>query len=217
MTQPVTLYAFPTPNGVKVSTLLEALEVPYKYQRVSILNGEVKSDWFTKLNPNGRIPTLVDPNTNTTISQTAAIDYYLADTYDKERKWSYAPGTPEWYQQLEIVMFLMGEQGPIQGQANHFVIYAPEKVEYGIKRYTTDIKRIYGVLDEYLKRNGANGPYFVGTHYSIADFVVFGWANRLDALGIELAQWPHVQAWYEKFKQLAPIQKGIAALNEETK
>ncbi|CAN3359573.1 hypothetical protein DICA3_D05050 [Diutina catenulata] len=209
MTRKLVLYSFPTPNGFRVSTYLHALGLEYEWIQVNILKGESKSPEFVKLNPNGRIPTLVDRSTGVTISQTGAILMYLADTYEKDRKWSYAPGTPEYWRQIEILIFSQGEQGPIQGQANHFMIYSTEKVPYAIERYSTDVKRIYGVLNDYLKLNELNGPYFVGTHYSPADFEIWAWARSLERLGIDLSEWPLVRGWFDKFASVKEVQAGL--------
>ena len=131
MVQPIKLYSVPTPNGIKVSIFLELLKLPYEAVFVDISKNELKSDWFVKLNPNGRIPTITDPNFETgpvTISQTGAILQYLADQYDKDHKYSYPQGTAEYYKTLEYLIFQVAENGPIQGQLNHFKLYAPEKL-----------------------------------------------------------------------------------------
>lgn len=209
----ITLYALTTPNGYRVSTYLTALGLPFDYVKVDIRKNEHKLPEFLKLNPNGRIPTLVDRSTGVTISQTAAILMYLAETYDQERQWSYAPGTTEYWQLLEILMLSVGEQDPIQGEANHYKLYASERVQYGLDRYTNDTKRIYGVLESYLKRN-AHGPYFVGTHYSLVDFEVWGWARSLPLLEIDVGQWPVLAHWAETFGDLEVVKQGLE-LEEE--
>lgn len=215
MASRISLYAFTTPNGYRVSTYLSALGLPYDYVKVDITKGESKKPEFLKLNPNGRIPTLVDHATGVTISQTAAILQYLAETYDQARKWSYVPGTPEYWKLLEILTFSVGEQGPIQGQANHFKLYAQEKVPYGIERYVNDTKRIYGVLDDYLKLNEGKGPGFVGPHYSPADFEVWGWARSVGGLDIDINQWPHLAKWSTTFGELEGVKKGLELEGEK--
>ncbi|EGW35393.1 glutathione S-transferase [Spathaspora passalidarum NRRL Y-27907] len=208
MSHALKLYSFPTPNGVKVSIFLELLGLKYDAQAVDIRTNEQKQDWFVKLNPNGRIPTLVDSSTGVTISQTGAILQYLADTYDKEHKWSYPQGTPEYYKQLEYLIFQVAENGPIQGQANHFVVFAQEKIPYAINRYLTDVKRIYGVYEDILGRND-KGLYLVGDHYSIADIALFGWANSLSKLDIDIHTWPKLGKWFDALSEIPGVQKGL--------
>ncbi|CAI5759190.1 unnamed protein product [Candida verbasci] len=207
---PIKLYSFPTPNGVKISIFLEVLGLKYVPTKVNILKNESKSDWFVKLNPNGRIPTIEDPNTGITLSQTGAILQYLADKYDTDLKYSYKFGTPEYYKTLEYLIFQVSENGPIQGQANHFKIYAKEKIQYGIDRYITDVKRIYGVYEDILSRNAANDSlYLVGDHYTIADFALVGWANSLKNLEIDIHQWLLLGKWFDKIINLPEVQKGL--------
>ena len=216
MSQAIKLYTWGTPNGFKVSIFLEFLGLKYDAIPVDIGKNESKSDWFVKLNPNGRIPTIEDPNFASgplVLSQTGTILQYLADTYDKEHKFSYPFGSAEYYKTLEYLIFQVSENGPIQGQANHFILYAPEKVPYGINRYTTDVKRIYGVYEDILSRNKANdGKYLVGDRYTVADFALFGWAYRLKALDIDIHQWPLLGKWHDALEALPEVQKGIRAV-----
>jgi len=203
------LYTWGTPNGWKVSAYLEALGLSYELKLVNIIKGEQKLDWFLKINPNGRIPALVDNSTGITISQTGAILQYLADTYDKKRLWSYEPGTKEYWLQQEILIFQVAENGPIQGQANWFTFYASEDIEYAKNRYKNETKRIYGVFEKYLERNKENGLFLVGNHYSPADFALVCWANGLERLNIDTGEYPLLKQWLEKINQLKAIQVGI--------
>lgn len=204
---PIQLYTFNTPNGFKVSIYLELLQIPYEVHLIDIRSGAQKEPSFTKLNPNGRIPTIVDPNTGVTISQTGAILQYLAEVYDKEHKFSYKPGTKEYYLEKETLIFQVAENGPIQGQANHFTVFAPEKVPYGIERYQTDTKRIYGVYEEYLKRNEKN-LFLVGDHVSTADVALYPWAAKLSLLNIDISQWPLLKKWFDKLSEIEAFKKG---------
>ncbi|KAI5953015.1 GST2 [Candida theae] len=219
MSQALKLYTWGTPNGFKVSIFLEFLGLKYDAIPVDISKNESKSDWFVKLNPNGRIPTIEDPNfskggdSGLVLSQTGAILQYLADTYDKEHKFSYPYGTEEYYKTLEYLVFQVSENGPIQGQANHFILYAPEKVPYGINRYSNDVKRIYGVYEDILSRNKANdSKYLVGDRYTVADFALFGWAVALRVLDIDIHQWPLLGKWHDALFALPQVQKGIRAV-----
>ncbi|KAI5949882.1 GST2 [Candida jiufengensis] len=214
MSLPIKLYTFGTPNGHKASIILEVLGLKYDTVVVDITKNESKSDWFEKLNPNGRIPTIEDPNFKDgpplILSQTGAILQYLVDTYDKEHKFSYPFGTKNYYKTLEYLIFQVSENGPIQGQANHFVIYAKEKHPYAINRYLTDTKRIYGVYEDILSRNKENDSKFlVGDRLTIADFALFGWANRLVNLNIDIHDWPLLGKWYDAIKEIPAVQKGL--------
>ncbi|CAK9441153.1 uncharacterized protein LODBEIA_P50220 [Lodderomyces beijingensis] len=214
---PIKLYTAPTPNGFKISVFLEVLGLEYDTQVIDISKNESKEDWFVKLNPNGRIPTIVDPNFKNApteqglvLSQTGAILQYLADTYDKEHKHSYPFGSAEYYKTLEYLIFQVSENGPIQGQANHFIIYAKEKVPYGVDRYTNDTKRIYGVYEDILSRNKENGSKFlVGDRYTVADFALYGWAYRLARIDIDIHDWPLLGQWFDQLSKLPGVEKGL--------
>ncbi|KAK6464181.1 glutathione S-transferase [Scheffersomyces coipomensis] len=213
MSIPLKLYSAGTPNGNKITIFLEFLGLKYDLQKINIRENEQKQDWFVKINANGRIPALVDSDTGVTISQTAAILQYLADTYDKDYKFSYKPGTIEYYKQLEYLIYSVAEQGPITGQLGHFTRAAPEKIPYAIERYTTDVKRILGVLDDIVSRNKDNGYYFVGPHYSIADFSVFGWARSVANFNIDITEYEYLGPWFTKLSETPEVKKGLEAHN----
>lgn len=197
-----------------MSTLLEVLGLNYETKALNIGTNAQKEPWFTKMNPNGKIPTLVDQSTGITISETAAIMTYLTDNYDKDYKYSFKPGTPNYYKHLELLYFQMAGIGPMQGQANHFIKFAPEKIPYGINRYTNETKRLYGVLNEYLQRNEANGPYLVGNHYSVADFALFSWAACLPFIGIDFKEFPLVTNWMKELLKVPGVVKGFKVPTE---
>lgn len=202
-------YLAKTPNGFKVTILLELLGLKYDYQLLSMATAEMKEPWFIAKNANGRIPTLEDKSTGITISESGAIMQYLVDTYDKDYKFSYKPGTKEYYLQLETLFWQMAGQGPMQGQANHFILFAKEKIPYGIDRYHAEVKRLYSVLELFLKNNEKNGPYLVGTHLCISDIACYAWAKVVDKLGISLDEWPLVTKWYNEIDANPLVQKGI--------
>ncbi|EMG48039.1 tpcF Glutathione S-transferase-like protein tpcF [Candida maltosa Xu316] len=219
MIKPITLYTFGTPNGVKPSIFLELLGIAYKTVVVDISKNDQKSDWYVKLNPNGRIPAITDPNFEggeLTISQTGAILQYLADKYDTAHKFSYPAGTKEYYKTLEYLIFQVAENGPMQGQMGHFKFFAKEKIEYGINRYEAETKRIYGVYEDILSRNSANdSKYLVGDRYTIADIALLGWANALSRADIDIHQWPLLGKWYDALRKLPAVERGfeVAARN----
>lgn len=132
----ITLYTWSTPNGYKITIFLELLGVKYTVKPVDVTANAQKEEWFVKLNPNGRVPTLTDEDTGVTISETGAILQYLADTYDKEHKFSYPQGTTEYLKVLEVLTFQVASVAPTQGQALHFGLFSPEKIPYAIDQYT---------------------------------------------------------------------------------
>lgn len=182
----------------------------YDVHVVNIRENEQKQDWFLKLNPNGRIPTLVDTETNVTISETAAILQYIVDTYDKENKFSYKIGTPLYYKQLELLYFQMAGVGPMQGQLFHFAKVAPEKIPYAIERYTNESNRLYSVVEKYLELNKENGLYLVGDHLSIADIAIFPWANGGFNYGmLDPKSFPLVSKWRDSILANPAVAKGL--------
>ncbi|KAL2836888.1 glutathione S-transferase [Aspergillus pseudoustus] len=131
---------------------------------------------------------------------------YLADKYDRERKISYAPGTPEYVEQLCWLMFQMGGLGPMMGQAEHFRLFATTRSDYGISRYINETKRLYGVLDERLRESA----YLAGSKYTIADIANYSWVQiGPAALEIDLAEWPALHKWVEEIRGRAAVQRGI--------
>ncbi|KAJ5550986.1 hypothetical protein N7461_005684 [Penicillium sp. DV-2018c] len=201
----ITLYTWLTPNGVKVSITLEELGIPYKTEAVDISTNVQKEPWFLKINPNGRIPALLDGSQR--VFESGAIMTYLVDKYDTERKISYAPGTPEHVEQLSWLMFQMGGLGPMQGQANHFRLMAGVRSEYGIKRYIDETKRLYSVLESRLQES----PYLAGDKYTIADIASYPWVvGAPSALEIDLSEFPALKKWVEGIKKRDAVQKGAA-------
>ncbi|KAJ5145901.1 uncharacterized protein N7515_000465 [Penicillium bovifimosum] len=200
----ITLYSWPTPNGIKASITLEELGLHYKTHAVDISTNVQKEDWFLKINPNGRIPAILDGDQR--VFESGAIMLYLTDKYDPERKLSYAPGSPEYVEELSWLMFQMGGVGPMMGQAEHFRLFASKRSDYGIKRYIDETKRLYSVLDSRLKES----PYLAGSKYTIADIANFSWVQiGPAALEIDLSEWPALEKWVEKIKEREAIKRGM--------
>ena len=191
---------------------MEPLGPKYGVYKIDIWPTAQKQDWFLKLNPNGRIPTIVDPNTNTTISESGAILQYLVDTYDKDHKFSYKYGTPLYYKQLEVLYFQMAGVGPMFGQYSHFARFAKEKIQYGIDRYRAESIRLTGVLEEILARNEANSPFLVGDHISIADIAVYPWIRLLPRFEVSLDEFPKVKKFIETIDAIPEVQKGLVVI-----
>lgn len=168
-----------------------------------------KEPWFLEINPNGRIPALTDTFSDgktIRLFESASILEYLAEQYDKDHKISYPPGSRESYEVRSWLMFQNAGLGPMQGQANHFVRYAPEKIEYGINRYVNETRRLYGVLDKHLA--ASNSGFIVGDHISIADITTIGWVMSAGWAGIEIDEFPHLKAWEEMMMKREGVEKG---------
>ena len=200
----IDLYYWPTPNGWKVSITLEELGLPYTIKPINITKGEQFAPEFLKIAPNNRIPAIVDhegpKGTPYSLFESGAILLYLGEKGGK-----LIGTTPrERYEVLVWLMWQMGGVGPMFGQANHFVRYAPVKVPYAIERYTKEARRLIGVLDKRLA-----GRDFVAGSYSIADIAIFGWMkdyagqNSLDEHG-------NVKRWYEVILARPAVTRGLA-------
>ncbi|KAJ7700019.1 glutathione S-transferase [Mycena rosella] len=215
-TKPFLLYTGPTPNGHKVSIYLEELKalypnVDYDVERIDISTNRQKEPWFIALNPNGRIPVLVDRSRdNFVIFETAAILLYLAQHYDKDKKFFFDAETNEASEVLQWIFWAHGGVGPMQGQANHFNRAAPEDIPYAKKRYIDETKRLYGVLEIRL----ANRDWLVGPgrgKISIADLNVIPWVRIHTYAGIDsIDEFPNVKAWLERTLERPAVQAGIA-------
>lgn len=204
----LTLYTWSTPNGYKISLFLELLGLKYNVKPIDIGKNVQKEDWYLSLNPNGKIPTLVDQDTDVTISETGAILQYLADTYDKEHKFSYAFGTKDYYKQLEILTFQVASVGPMQGQASHFKLFSKEKIPYAEQRYQDETVRVYNVVEEYLNRSP--GEYLVGSKLTVADVAVLPWFVLGGMIDLDFKSTPKAFAWAQKLVANPAIKKGFS-------
>jgi glutathione S-transferase len=198
----IELYTAPTPNGWKASIMLEELGLPYEVRAINLLESVQKEPWYLKINPNGRIPTIVDRDAGGfAVFESGAILVYLA-----ERTGKLLPKDPKGRSvALQWLMFQMGGIGPMQGQANVFFRYAPEKIEYAINRYQEETSRLYKVLDTRL----AEAEYLAGD-YSIADVATWPWVRIHDWAGVSVDGMPHLQRWIDAIAARPAVQKGIA-------
>ncbi|KAK4039228.1 hypothetical protein C8A01DRAFT_16762 [Parachaetomium inaequale] len=210
----IELLTFGTPNGVKASILLEELKEAYgkdyTFQTIHIGKNVQKQPWYTALNPNGRIPTVVDHDRGGfAVFEGIAILTYLTRHYDPEHRFSFPVESDDYSVAEQWIAWQHGGLGPMQGQANHFVRAAAEKIPYPIQRYVGETERLYGVLDARL----ADRDYVAGAgrgKYSIADISLVGWANASLYGGIDLAgQFPHVKAWLDRVLARPAVQKGF--------
>jgi GST-like protein len=186
----ITLYSWSTPNGRKISIALEEMELSYKSVSIDIGKDQQFAPEFLKIAPNNKIPAITDGNF--ALFESGAILQYLAA---KTGKFSPDYGTPEYWEMTQWLMWQMGGFGPMIGQAHHFLQFKPGTSEYAEKRFHTETKRLYGVLDKQLAQSE-----FLVSELSIADFAIWPWASRFDYHRIDLNDYPNVCRWY---KQLA--------------
>ena len=197
----IDLYTSNTPNGYKVSIMLEELKLPYNVIAVDLVKKEQRKAEYLKLNPNGRIPIIVDrENKNFVVFESGAILIYLA-----EKTGQFLPEQPEKRSKvLQWLMFQMGGIGPMQGQAHVFYRYAPEKIEYAIDRYQKETFRLYQVLDDQLK----NKEYLTDD-FSIADIATWPWVRRHQWAGVEIEKLYNLSRWVENLENRPAFQTGI--------
>ncbi|MBX3686203.1 MAG: glutathione S-transferase N-terminal domain-containing protein [Rhodocyclaceae bacterium] len=201
----IDLYTWATPNGRKVSIMLEECALPYEVIAVDITTGEQSSPEFAALNPNRKIPVIVDHDgpdgRPMVLIESGAILVYLA-----EKSGRFMPRDPRSRSEvLQWLMFQMGSVGPMLGQAHHFLRFAPEKVPYAIARYDAEARRIYAVLESRLQ--GRN--WLAGDDYSIADIACFPWIARHEWQHIDLADYPQVKRWFHTLSARPAVQKGM--------
>jgi glutathione S-transferase len=196
-----------TPNPWKVLMILEELKLSYDTKSVDLAN--LKKETYESINPNGRVPTLEDPNTGATIWESGAILEYLVETYDKQHTISFAAGSKEYYESKQWLHYQMSGQGPYFGQAAWFTIYHPEKVPSAVERYVNEISRVTGVLDRSLKGK----EYLVGGKYSYVDAAFVPWfevAALFWSKEMDLEKkFPHVNSWLNRVKVRPAIAKTI--------
>ncbi|EXJ82354.1 glutathione S-transferase [Capronia epimyces CBS 606.96] len=205
----ITLYTDGTPNGFKISIALEELGLPYKVEHVNISTNRQKEPWFLEINPNGRIPAITDTfadGKKIRLFESGSILQYLVEQYDSEHKISYPAGSREHYETNNWLFFQNAGLGPMQGQAHHFVRYAPEKIEYAINRYVNETRRLYGVLDKHLQTSQSG--YLVGDHISIADITTIGWVIYAGWANVDIAEFPALKQWEEMMYARPGVKQG---------
>ena len=207
----IDVYSWATPNGHKVHIMLEELGLDYRAHAVDIGAGDQFADEFLKISPNNKIPAIVDSDgpdgKPISLFESGAILIYLAGKTGK----LLGATDREKYNVLQWVMFQMGGLGPMLGQAHHFRIYAPEKIEYAVNRYSNEAKRLYGVLDKQLSKTA----YLAGDEYTIADLASFPWTRSWKNQGIELSDYPNVQRWFDAINARPAVQRGVNVLADK--
>jgi len=209
----IDLHTWPTPNGFKVSIMLEEVGLPYEVHAVDIGNGDQFKPDFLKISPNNKMPAIVDQDgpggTPYSLFESGAILLYLAEKTGK-----FWPQThPAKYDTMQWLMFQMGGVGPMFGQAHHFRAYAPEQIAYAVDRYTNEAGRLYGVLDRRL----AETEYLAGDAYSIADMATFPWTRSIDRQGHSFDEFTNVKRWFDAIDARAAVQRGLQVLADRRK
>ena len=211
-TKPIELFYWPTPNGWKISIMLEELGVPYVVKYVNIGKGEQFEPDFLKIAPNNRMPAIIDPEgpggEPISVFESGAILQYLGRKFSK----FYPSEERDRVACEEWLFWQVGGLGPMAGQAHHFRQYAPEKIEYGINRYTNEVNRLYGVMNRRL----ADHAYLAGD-YSIADMASVGWVIPHERQGQDLNDFPNLKRWYEAVKSRPAVIRGIDIGKDEAK
>ena len=208
--KPIELYYWPTPNGWKISIMLEECRLPYEVRPVNISAGEQFKPEFLAISPNNRMPAIVDPNgpggKPISIFESGAILQYLGRKTGK-----FYPANERLRTEVEQWLFWqMGGLGPMAGQAHHFRNYAPEQLDYAIKRYTNEVNRLYGVMNKRL----ADREFLAGP-YSIADMACVGWAKLWERQGQDIGEFPHFKRWLETVLARPAVKRGIAIRIED--
>jgi len=208
-TKPIELYYWPTPNGWKITILLEELGVPYEVKYVNIGKGEQFEPSFLKIAPNNRMPAIIDPEgpggEPISVFESGAILQYLGRKFGKfyptdERS---RVAVEEW------LFWQVGGLGPMAGQAHHFRKYAPETVPYAIERYTNEVNRLYGVMNKRLAEHE-----FLGGEYSIADMAAIGWVKPFKDQGQDLDNFPNLKRWFETLLARPAVERALVVGQE---
>ncbi|WP_154222472.1 glutathione S-transferase family protein [Marinicella rhabdoformis] len=198
----IKLYTAATPNGWKVSVLLEEMAVDYELHAINLSEGEQKQPDFLAINPNGRIPAIIDTEVDGSFAvfESGAVMVYLAEKYGQFLPTDITGRS----QVMQWLMFQMGGIGPMMGQANVFYRYFPEKIPAAIERYQNEVKRLFGVLDGHL----ADREYLAGD-YSIADMANWCWVHTHNWSGVELEQFKNLKRWNDQIGQRPAVIRGI--------
>lgn len=206
----IDLYSWPTPNGYKVHIMLEECGLPYEAHPIDINRGEQHEPSFRAINPNGRIPAIVDRDgpggQPLAVFDSAAILIYLAEKTGQFLE----PKGPGRYAAIQWLMFQSSGVGPMFGQLYHFRSDAVVKLDYAIDRYTRESRRLYSVLDGRLARS----PYLGGDLYGIADMAMWPWAHGIARQGHNPEDYPHVMRWFAEIRQRPAVQRGIKLFRE---
>lgn len=214
--QPIVLYGHHAgPNPKKVVMVLEELKLPYEIKLLEF--PEMKQPAYEKINPNGRVPAITDPNTGVTLWESGAIIEYLVEKYDEKLQISFSPGSPEFYQAKQWLHFQASGQGPYFGQAVWFKVHHKEQVQSAVDRYINEIRRVSGMLNGVLEGRS----YLVNNKCSYADLVFVSWFEVVpwvaeDAINLE-NDFPHLHRWLVTLKSRPSVITGLGVKSEAPK
>jgi GSH-dependent disulfide-bond oxidoreductase len=194
------LYTFSTPNGRKASIMLEELELDYTVHKIDITKNEQFTPEFVAINPNSKIPAIIDRDRNITVFESGAILIYLAEKTEK----LLSTEPKQRFQTIEWLMFQMGSVGPMFGQYNHFYKFAPEKIPYAINRYRKETLRLYDVLNTQLTKTE-----YISGDYSIADIAIYPWIAAYQFMELTLDEHSELKRWYETLAQRPAVKRGM--------
>lgn len=207
----IDLYTWTTPNGHKVHIMLEETGLEYTAHPINIGKGDQFGDEFLRISPNNKIPAIVDndgPNGKPySLFESGAILMYLADKTGR----LLPSDSAKRYEAIQWLMFQMASVGPMLGQAHHFNKYAPEKIDYAVKRYENEANRIYGVMDRRL----AAMKFLAGNDYSIADIATWPWLRSAETQGVNIDDYPNVRRWFEMIGDRENVKKGLQVLADQ--
>jgi len=192
----IDFYTWPTPNGRKVSILLEELGLEYRTHAIDIGKGDQDDPAFRAVSPNGKIPAIRDDGF--TLMESGAIMLYLAEKHGR-----FLPDGEDRWRVIEWLMWQMGGAGPMLGQVHHFVKHNPGKAPYAEERFSAEARRLYGVLDARLTWRD-----HVAGEYSIADMAIWPWISRFEWQGVDLAGFPAVREWYTRIAERPAVRRG---------
>ena len=204
----IDVYSWATPNGHKIHIMLEECRLSYRAHPVDIGKGDQFKPEFLAISPNNRIPAMTDSDgpdgKPISLFESGAMLVYLAGKTGK----FLGKNDRERFATLQWLMFQMGGVGPMLGQTHHFRIYAPEKIDYAINRYTNETRRLYGVMDKQLGKTA----FIAGKSYSIADMAIWPWLRNWKGQGQNMDEHPHLKRWFENVGERPAVQRGIKVL-----
>lgn len=208
--KPIRLWGEGGPNPAKVVMILEELGVPYNIEVIPM--ADIKKPEYLAINPNGRLPSIYDPNTDITLWESGAVVEYLIERYDHTHRLSFPPGTAEAYHAKQWLFFQVSGQGPYYGQYGWFRLHAPKEIPYAIDRYAKEINRVTAVLEGHLSKQKTGKEWLVGGKCSYADIAFVPWqftVNRvLRSEEFNVDHYPHVKAWLAKMLEREGTKKG---------
>ena len=199
----IKLYTWPTPNGRKITVLLEELNIPYEIYPININNNEQFLDSFTKISPSNKIPAIIDEENGKNIFESGAIMLYLSDKYKKLCPKKYYWEIMQWF------FFQISQVGPFLGQAHQFLYYHKGESSFAEQKYVNYVKRVYETLEKRLEKNE-----FLGVEYSIADIATWPWIARFEIHQIDLKKYNNILRWYKLIAKRPAVIKGYNAIGE---